>query len=170
MEAVTLPLKLLSSPELAMDTEQEPEQDRLDGGGEGAELDGGGEGLNSEVAAQSWVLAVRRAMECGVQRVSGAMVAKAVADTTVVGLSRTDDSDACSKEMSAASNARTTATRAGPVAPPTGQAVFMRSESNEWYTPENILTLVRQLFAPGSIDLDPCSSCDANERMGVQVL
>ena len=125
MEAGTLPLKLLSSPELAMDTEQEPEQDRLDGGGEGAELDGGGEGLNSEVAAQSWVLAVRRAMECGVQRVSGAMVAKAVGDTTVVGPSSTDDS--YSKEMSAAPNARATATRAGPVAPPTGQAVFMRS-------------------------------------------
>ena len=44
--------------------------------------------------------------------------------------------------------------------------VFFQSASNEWYTPEAILSLVRQLFVPGGISLDPCSCESANARVG----
>ncbi|PNH08818.1 hypothetical protein TSOC_004620 [Tetrabaena socialis] len=44
--------------------------------------------------------------------------------------------------------------------------VFLHSRSNEWYTPDAFLALVRRMFAPGGIDLDPCSSVAANTRVG----
>ena len=45
------------------------------------------------------------------------------------------------------------------------ESVFYQSRSNEWYTPGEVLDAVRELFMPGAIDLDPCSTVDANERI-----
>ncbi len=41
-------------------------------------------------------------------------------------------------------------------------AVCVQSTMCEWYTPEPILELVRKLFAPGTVDSDPCLSEAAN--------
>ncbi|PNH07981.1 hypothetical protein TSOC_005508 [Tetrabaena socialis] len=43
--------------------------------------------------------------------------------------------------------------------------VFLSSGSMEWYTPEPALQLVREVFAPGRINLYPCSSASANARV-----
>ncbi|PNH02252.1 hypothetical protein TSOC_011770 [Tetrabaena socialis] len=48
---------------------------------------------------------------------------------------------------------------------PPGACVVFSSGSLEWYTPEPVLQLVREVFAPGRIDLDPCSSASANARV-----
>ncbi len=45
-------------------------------------------------------------------------------------------------------------------------AAFLSNESTEWYAPDEVLVLVRRMFAPGGIDLDPCSSARANQRVG----
>ena len=47
-----------------------------------------------------------------------------------------------------------------------GRPVFLETKSCEWYTPDVILALVREVFAPGGIDTDPCSTTDANTRVG----
>ncbi|PNG99542.1 hypothetical protein TSOC_014677, partial [Tetrabaena socialis] len=47
-----------------------------------------------------------------------------------------------------------------------GRPVHLHSRSNEWYTPQRIIDLVVELFAPGMIDLDPCSTAEANTRVG----
>ena len=36
---------------------------------------------------------------------------------------------------------------------------------SEWYTPVVTLGLVREVFAPGGIDIDPCSTAEANTRV-----
>ncbi|EFJ47950.1 hypothetical protein VOLCADRAFT_91459 [Volvox carteri f. nagariensis] len=46
-----------------------------------------------------------------------------------------------------------------------GLPVITRSDTCEWYTPDFILDLVRELFTPGCIDLDPCSCAAANTRV-----
>lgn len=35
----------------------------------------------------------------------------------------------------------------------------------EWYTPDHVITLAHDLFAPGGIDLDPSSTPEANARL-----
>ncbi|EFJ39769.1 hypothetical protein VOLCADRAFT_100579 [Volvox carteri f. nagariensis] len=47
--------------------------------------------------------------------------------------------------------------------------LFLSSESPEWFTPLSIIELVREVFTPGRIDLDPCSSAAANTRVGATV-
>lgn len=49
------------------------------------------------------------------------------------------------------------------------KSVFLTSASQEWYTPAHIIELVREVFSPGIIDLDPCSSSAANGRIGARV-
>ncbi|EFJ39928.1 hypothetical protein VOLCADRAFT_108410 [Volvox carteri f. nagariensis] len=56
---------------------------------------------------------------------------------------------------------------AAPVALPLqygGLRLFMQSNTWKWYTPDFILDLVHELFAPGCIDLDPCSCAAANTQ------
>ncbi|EFJ44427.1 hypothetical protein VOLCADRAFT_106408 [Volvox carteri f. nagariensis] len=47
--------------------------------------------------------------------------------------------------------------------------LFLSSESLEWFTPLSIIELVREVFTPGRINLDPCSSAAANTRVGATV-
>ena len=44
--------------------------------------------------------------------------------------------------------------------------MFHSSESDEWYTPQNVIDLVHECFSPGQVGLDPCFSGGANERVG----
>ena len=50
--------------------------------------------------------------------------------------------------------------------PAGGLRAFTQSGTFEWYTPDFILNIVRELFVPGCIDLDPCSCAAANTRVG----
>jgi phage N-6-adenine-methyltransferase len=45
---------------------------------------------------------------------------------------------------------------------------LMTSNSYEWYTPADIIARARQCFEGGTIDLDPCSSAEANAVVGAE--
>ncbi|EFJ48234.1 hypothetical protein VOLCADRAFT_104908 [Volvox carteri f. nagariensis] len=49
--------------------------------------------------------------------------------------------------------------------PAGSRPIFLQSASVEWYTPQCILDKVAEMFGPGGIDLDPCSSEAANTRV-----
>ena len=45
----------------------------------------------------------------------------------------------------------------------TGPSVHLQSSSNNWYTPIDLIQLVKEVFTEGIIDLDPCSSSEAQK-------
>ena len=44
-----------------------------------------------------------------------------------------------------------------------GRPVQLQSSSNQWHTPTHLVELGREVFTGGVIDLDPCSSSEAQE-------
>lgn len=128
------------------------------------------------VAVQAWSLALSRASEAGDRHASGALVAKCVAE--VQGSAGSDrpaapeDHSARSGGVEAVADAADATVETSSSDGDEGSAgdaamrVFKLSGSCEWYTPSHVLELVRELFAPGVIDLDPCSSAEANTRVG----
>ncbi len=128
------------------------------------------------VAVQAWSLALSRASEAGDRHASGTLVAKCVAE--VQGSAGSDgpatpgDQKARNEAVEAVADATDAAAETSSSDGDEGSAgdeamrVFKLSGSCEWYTPSHVLELVRELYAPGVIDLDPCSSREANTRVG----
>ena len=123
------------------------------------------------IARAAWELALQR----GSVRVSGRMVAECLAEVTSAGATRyegTEDVDAAVAVVvvEAASEAAERFDRGHGVAGEgvrmsVQRPVFLQSNTAEWYTPTHILDLVREVFSPGGIDLDPCTTADANSRV-----
>ncbi|PNH00648.1 hypothetical protein TSOC_013521 [Tetrabaena socialis] len=115
---------------------------------------------------RAWVMALQRARASGAGSATGRLVAECAREV-MQAAAGTDARSAESEpepESGSGGGSGSESEEAGgaqlPLAP------FTLSTSNEWYTPEHIMERVRALFAPGAIDLDPCSSAAANARVG----
>ncbi|GIL83672.1 hypothetical protein Vretimale_10361 [Volvox reticuliferus] len=111
-------------------------------------------GFHTDLQIRAWALALERAGGVGSMRVSGRLVEECLRE--VKGLLA---DAAMGPDVIATKHQRQLPVHYG------GLHVFTRSETCEWYTPDFILDLVRELFAPGHIDLDPCSCAAANTRV-----
>ncbi|GIM16161.1 hypothetical protein Vretimale_18811 [Volvox reticuliferus] len=111
-------------------------------------------GFHTDLQIRAWALALERAGGVGSMRVSGRLVEECLRE--VKGLLA---DAAMGPDVIATKHQRASPVHYG------GLHVFTRSETCEWYTPDFILDLVRELFAPGHIDLDPCSCAAANTRV-----
>ncbi|GIL80251.1 hypothetical protein Vretifemale_9419 [Volvox reticuliferus] len=80
------------------------------------------------------------------------------------GASKSESEGVDEGQGAVATRPRTSGATLAPAASPLRP--FVSSASNEWGTPEAVLVRVRAMFAPGGIDLDPCSSPEANTRVG----
>ena len=126
------------------------------------------------IARMAWDLAVRRGAE-GSVRVTGRLVAECLAELTATGAAgdeSTEEEDAALAVVAAeaagdaaegSDGGRVVAV--GDVGVSVQRPVFLQSNSAEWYTPTHILDLVREVFSPGVIDLDPCTTAAANSRV-----
>ena len=121
-------------------------------------------GCPSDVQLRTWAMALERASATGIMRVSGVLVHECLREVQGAALAAS-----AAEDLSVAASPM-------PAVVPTGAAtgvsrrqdglqVFVQSNTCEWYTPDLILDLVRELFAPGRIDLDPCSCAAANTRV-----
>ncbi len=117
-------------------------------------------GLDRDAAVRSWLRALQRASTSGSGRVSARIVAECVRETVGQPERALSGSTGCAVQEAVG-------VVGGRGADARGRAdVFVQSSSDEWYTPLHILNKVRELFAPGCIDLDPCSSEAANAQVG----
>ncbi|EFJ48146.1 hypothetical protein VOLCADRAFT_104840 [Volvox carteri f. nagariensis] len=125
-------------------------------------------GCHPDVQLKAWVLALGRAGGLESARVSGRLVRECLRE---VKGSLADDVLAGSAVVATPSDATGMAADGDTRHEDAlslqygGLRVFMQSDTCEWYTPDFILDLVRELFTPGCIDLDPCSCAAANTRV-----
>jgi hypothetical protein len=118
-------------------------------------------GCDRNVAIRAWVMAWERACVGGL-KVSGRLVEDCIVELTKAA---TDDATITKEPAANAVVAMEGSNYPGSSAA-CNRPVFLQSHSNEWYSPDDVLDRVKRLFEPRGIDLDPCSTADANTRVG----
>ena len=127
-------------------------------------------GLPPSDALTAWRLAVERASS-GAVPLSGRLVEACALE--VMGRSRipriqsrVDSNDGGSSNTSSTGNdGNKYHGEAAGHSRRAGLHLFLSSKTPERYTPISILELVREVFALGGIDLDPCSSATSNKHV-----